>query len=182
MKKCRARLCIPGLERLFFVILPSWAFQSSCCISSLTSPLHRRFMNQVGLFWLSLCIRVEKQGVMVSLRQNKHDVVSNQCSRSGRAGVASGFERDLALMTMHFVQPTVRLDVCWVSPRLKHWFCSQVAKVLFWIFSNFELNFWGSRELPGFHSEEYWQRFNAMDPAVFITSLTSSWCKRVHIL
>ena len=48
----------------------------------------------------------------MSLRQNKHDVVSNQCSISGRAGVASGFERDLALMTIHFVQPTVRLDVC----------------------------------------------------------------------
>ena len=29
-KKCRARLCIPGLACHFFVILPSWVFQPSC--------------------------------------------------------------------------------------------------------------------------------------------------------
>ena len=34
-KKCSARLCIPNLTRHFFVILPSWVFQSSCCVSSL---------------------------------------------------------------------------------------------------------------------------------------------------
>ena len=32
-----------------------------------------------------------------------HDVASNDCNVSGRAGVASCFERDLALMTIHFV-------------------------------------------------------------------------------
>ena len=30
-----ARLCIPILTRHLFVILPSWAFQPSCCVSSL---------------------------------------------------------------------------------------------------------------------------------------------------
>ena len=34
-KKCGARLCIPGLARHFFVILPSWVFQPSCSVSSL---------------------------------------------------------------------------------------------------------------------------------------------------
>ena len=34
-KKCGARLCIPGLTRHVFVILPSWVFQPSCCVSSL---------------------------------------------------------------------------------------------------------------------------------------------------
>jgi len=33
-KKCRARLCIPGLARHFFVILPSWLFRSSCCVTA----------------------------------------------------------------------------------------------------------------------------------------------------
>ena len=34
-KKYGARLCIPNLTRHFFVIVPSWVFQPSCCVSSL---------------------------------------------------------------------------------------------------------------------------------------------------
>ena len=34
-KKCGARLCIPNLTRHLFVILPSWVFQPSCCVSFL---------------------------------------------------------------------------------------------------------------------------------------------------
>ena len=34
-KKCDARLCIPKLTPYFCVILPSWVFQPSCCVSSL---------------------------------------------------------------------------------------------------------------------------------------------------
>ena len=36
-KKSGARLCIPNLTRHLFVILPSWVFQPSCCISSVLS-------------------------------------------------------------------------------------------------------------------------------------------------
>ena len=35
MKKCRVRLGMHSLALLFFVILPSWVFQPSCCVSSL---------------------------------------------------------------------------------------------------------------------------------------------------
>ena len=34
-KKCRARLCIPGLAQQFFVILPSCVFHPSFCVRSL---------------------------------------------------------------------------------------------------------------------------------------------------
>ena len=33
-KECGAGLCIPNLTRHFSVILPSWVFQPSCCVSS----------------------------------------------------------------------------------------------------------------------------------------------------
>ena len=38
-KKYGARLCIPTLTRHFFVIMPSWVFQPSCCVSSLITPV-----------------------------------------------------------------------------------------------------------------------------------------------
>ena len=38
-KKCGARLCIPDLSRHLFVILLSWVFQASCCVSSLLGSL-----------------------------------------------------------------------------------------------------------------------------------------------
>ena len=46
MKKYRARLCIPGLARQFFVILPSWTFQPSCCIRSLLKSCYNRELTQ----------------------------------------------------------------------------------------------------------------------------------------
>ena len=37
MKKCGMRLCIPNLTWQFYITVPSWVFQLSCCVSSLLS-------------------------------------------------------------------------------------------------------------------------------------------------
>ena len=44
MKKCRARLCIPGLARDFFVILLSWVFQPSCGVRSLMTVFNPKIL------------------------------------------------------------------------------------------------------------------------------------------
>ena len=56
-KKCGARQCLPNLTRHFFVILPFWMFQPSCCLSSLLLSVLRystngRFCNHERLLFL----------------------------------------------------------------------------------------------------------------------------------
>ena len=78
-KKCRVRLCIPGLARQFFVILPSWVFQPSCCVRSLISEFELlntktiEFMFAgINMFWARLRLilaRAVRRGLKWALRR-----------------------------------------------------------------------------------------------------------------